>query len=33
MVQKGFTYNDILGMPIYLRRYFINYILEAEKSD
>lgn len=30
LVRKGFSYSDILTMPIYIRRYFINNILEIE---
>jgi len=33
MVNKGFAYNDLLSMPIYLRRYFITYILDVEKAE
>jgi hypothetical protein len=32
LVKKGFAYNDILLMPIYVRRYYINYIIEIENN-
>ena len=28
MVGKGFTYSDILIMPTYMRKYYIDYLLE-----
>ena len=30
LVKEGFTYSDILTMPIYLRRYYIQYIDELK---
>jgi hypothetical protein len=30
LVKKGFTYGDILSMPIFIRRYYVNYIIELE---
>ena len=33
LVKRGFSYSDIISMPVYIRRYFIQYIsgLENEK--
>jgi len=30
LVKRGFSYSDILSMPIYVRRYYIQYITELE---
>ena len=32
LTKKGFTYRDILSMPIYIRRYFVEYIIELENT-
>ena len=33
LVKKGFTYGDILTMPVYLRRYYVDYIIELENKQ
>jgi len=33
LVRKGFSYGDILSMPVYVRRYYIEYIIELENSN
>jgi len=32
LVNKGFSYSDILSMPIYIRKYYITYLLEYNKQ-
>jgi len=32
LVKRGFSYGDIISMPIYIRRYYIEYIMELENS-
>jgi len=32
LIKKGFSYGDILTMPVHLRRYYVNYIIELENS-
>jgi hypothetical protein len=32
LIKKGFSYGDILTMPIFVRRYYVEYILELENS-
>jgi hypothetical protein len=32
LIKKGFSYGDLLKMPIFERRYFINYLIELEKG-
>lgn len=32
LVKRGFSYGDILSMPIYIRQYYINYMVELENS-
>jgi hypothetical protein len=32
LVKKGFTYGDVLTMPVHLRRYYVNYIIELENN-
>jgi hypothetical protein len=32
LIKKGFGYNDLLSMPVYVRRYFVDYILEIENT-
>jgi hypothetical protein len=32
LVKRGFSYSDVLRMPIYIRRYYINYMLELENT-
>jgi hypothetical protein len=33
LVKKGFSYGDILSMPVYLRRYYVEYIIELENKQ
>jgi hypothetical protein len=28
LVTRGFSYNDILIMPVYERRYYVNFLVE-----
>ena len=30
LVRKGFTYSEVYSMPVYIRRYYINYIIEID---
>ena len=30
LVKRGFSYSDIISMPVHIRRYFIEYLLEIE---
>jgi hypothetical protein len=32
LVKRGFSYSDILKMPIHTRKYYINYIIELENK-
>ena len=32
LIKRGFSYGDILSMPIYIRQYYINYMIELENS-
>jgi len=32
LVKRGFSYSDILTMPVYIRRYYIQYIVELENQ-
>jgi len=32
LVKRGFSYSDIISMPVYIRRYFIQYISELENE-
>jgi len=32
LINKGFSYNEILSMPTFLRRYFIEYIMELSSK-
>ncbi len=32
LIKKGFSYGDILTMPVFIRRYYVEYILELENS-
>jgi hypothetical protein len=32
LVKRGFSYGDILSMPVYLRRYYVNYMIELENG-
>lgn len=33
LINRKFSYSDVLSMPIYLRRYYIEYIMELENKD
>jgi len=33
LVNRHFSYSDIISMPVYLRRYFRDYILELENKE
>jgi hypothetical protein len=33
LVKRGFSYGDLLTMPIYLRRYYVQYIVELENQS
>ena len=32
LVKRGFSYRDILTMPIYLRTYYVNYMIDLENE-
>ena len=32
LINRRFTYSDIISMPVYLRRYYVEYILELENK-
>lgn len=32
LVKRGFSYGDILNMPIFIRRYYVNYLIELENA-
>lgn len=32
LIKKGFSYGDILTMPVFVRRYYVNYIIELENN-
>jgi len=32
LIKKGLSYGDVISMPIYIRRYFINYLIELESG-
>jgi hypothetical protein len=33
LVTKGFTYTDVLSMPVYERRYYIDFLLEKQSEN
>ena len=33
LVYRGFSYSDVIGMPIYIRRYLIQHIQEIESKN
>lgn len=33
LVKRGFSYGDVLSMPVYLRRYYVEYIIELENKS
>jgi phosphoribosylformylglycinamidine (FGAM) synthase-like amidotransferase family enzyme len=28
LITRGFSYGDVLSMPIFVRRYYVNFLLE-----
>ena len=32
MVKRGFSYSDLLSMPVHTRRYFVQYMIELENE-
>lgn len=30
LVKRGFSYSDIISMPVFTRRYYIQYLIELE---
>lgn len=32
LVKRGFSFGDLLSMPIYLRRYYVEYIIDLENK-
>jgi len=30
LVKRGFSYSDIISMPVHIRRYFVEYLIEIE---
>jgi len=32
LVNRNFSYSDVISMPIYLRKYFVDYIQELENQ-
>jgi hypothetical protein len=32
MVKRGFSYSDVLKMPIHTRRYYVQYMIELENQ-
>jgi len=33
LIKRGFTYGDIITMPVYIRRYYVNYLIELETKN
>jgi hypothetical protein len=33
LIKRGFSFGDLLTMPVYLRRYYVNYIMELENTQ
>jgi hypothetical protein len=33
LVKRGFSYGDILSMPVYIRRYYIQYLISLEGGN
>jgi len=33
LITKGFTYGDVLTMPIFVRRYYINFLIEKQTEN
>jgi hypothetical protein len=32
LIKKGFSYGDIITMPVFIRRYYVEYIIELENA-
>jgi hypothetical protein len=32
LIREGFSYNDVLSMPVYIRKYYIDYIIEMKNK-
>jgi hypothetical protein len=32
LVKRGFSYGDILSMPVFIRRYYVDYLIELENK-
>jgi hypothetical protein len=33
LVKRGFSYSDIISMPVYVRRYYVQYLIEIESGN
>jgi hypothetical protein len=33
LVTRGFTYGDVLSMPVFVRRYYIDFLLEKQSEN
>jgi hypothetical protein len=33
LVKRGFSYGDILTMPVFIRRYYVEYLIELENRS
>jgi hypothetical protein len=33
LVKRGFSYGDLLLMPVYLRKYYVDYIIGLENTN
>jgi hypothetical protein len=32
LIKRGFSYGDIITMPVFIRRYYVEYIIELENA-
>lgn len=32
LIKRGFSYGDIITMPVFIRRYYVEYIIELENT-
>lgn len=32
LVKRGFSYSDVLMMPVYVRRFYVTYMLDKESE-
>jgi len=32
LVKRGFSYSDIISMPVHTRKYYVSYIIELENG-